>query len=77
MTPQDITLYDDIREIKSIAAEAGAEGTWTLRGAKAVQVHMDMRDRRLSLDMADAGTILVIRFPATDGEEEGIEAEVA
>jgi len=68
----DLYLQDNLQEIKQIVTEAGAEDTWIIRGSTATIMQMDIRGRRIALEIPDAGTLFIARFPATDGEAPGI-----
>jgi hypothetical protein len=85
----DPALAEHLDELVDIANEIGAEGVWLVRGVKnacltytpaeeikqsdipGVQASASLS---LSLDLADAGVLAVIRFPVSDGREAGIES---
>jgi len=74
---QDIILFDHLSEIKAIAREVGAKEAWTIRGAKeTLRIETDIKERSMTINVNGQGTILIIRFPYTDGEEDGIEADI-
>jgi len=82
----DKALAENLDELTTIANEIGADGIWLVRGVKeatltytptqgiampdipGVKVNLD-----LSLKFAESGVLMVIRFPASDGWEAGIE----
>ncbi len=84
----DPALAEHLEELTDIANEIGAEGIWLIRGARnatltytpegtveqpgipGVAVTMNLN---LSLELTDAGVLVIIRFPAGDGREAGIE----
>jgi hypothetical protein len=57
------------------AQTAGVEGIWLLRGAEQVTLlAYQVDDKMLSLELADPSELVIlIRFPAGDGGEPGIE----
>jgi hypothetical protein len=85
----DPTLAEHLDELADIANEIGAEGVWLVRGVKNARLTYTSAEEikqpdipgvqasaslSLSLDLADAGVLAVIRFPASDGREVGIES---
>jgi hypothetical protein len=72
-----------------MANHFGAEGIWLIRGARdarlvytygeTVPIHVGdvpaTSSLGINLDLADAGVLVLIRFPASDGEEPGIESK--
>jgi hypothetical protein len=85
-TAIDPALAENLGELTAIANQIGAEGIWLVRGVKKtkliysptqtvvmpnlprVSVNLD-----LSLNLPDAGVLVIIRFPDSDGRETGLE----
>lgn len=74
-TTLDTALAENLAEVCSILGEIGAEGIWIVRGAIAPGLSFTLpgMEAPAYLDIADAGLLLVARFPATDGGEPGVE----
>lgn len=76
-------------QLADLVNEAGAEGVFIIRGAKNASLIYEPEDYQwpripgaeastnlsLSLDVADAGILVLIRFPVSDGGEAGIESK--
>lgn len=72
--PVDPALADNLAELTALAGEIGAEGVVVLRGARDAQVTYTAPDLPgVSLDVADGGLYVLLRFPASDGGAPGIE----
>ena len=71
----DNALAENLAETCDILNEIGAAGIWILRGAIAPGLAFSLPgyEAPVYLDIADAGLLLVARFPAGDGGEPGIE----
>ncbi len=82
----DATLADNLDELTTIANEIGAEGIWLVRGVKKAQLIYTPAQTvtrpdipgvsvnlELSLSLAEAGVLVIMRFPASDGREAGLE----
>lgn len=65
---------DNLDELLEILRETGAEGIFILRGATSVRITFTLgaEATQATLDIADAGIILIARLPA-DGREAGLE----
>jgi len=86
----DPKLHPRLNDLAEIAKRAGAEGIWLIRGATDAHLlytpigqpgshgipGLDKVSTSLTirLDLADAGVLVVMRFPASDGGEPGIES---
>lgn len=74
----DPNLADDLEEIVLAAVEAGAEGIWLIRGAQAAALALSLTpadETQFNLVLEPPhGVIVLMRFPAGDGKEAGIEA---
>ena len=81
----DPALAENLDELTALASEIGAEGVWLVRGVKNaaliytppesiatdipnIKINLDLR-----LDLAGAGVLVIMRFPASDGREVGLE----
>jgi hypothetical protein len=84
----DPTLAEHLDELVDIANEIGAEGVWLVRGDKNARLTYTPEEEikqpdvpgvqasaslSLSLDLLEAGVLVVMRFPARDSREAGIE----
>ena len=83
-------LTKQLNDLADLANQAGAEGIWLIRGAKDVQLtyiaspeaeipftpglKLSPNPPIVTIDLVDAEIIVVIRFPAGDGGEPGIES---
>lgn len=87
--PTDPALADHLDELIALANEIGAEGIFLIRGAENALLQYDPTDKPktpdipgvnatfdigISFHIADAGLLVLIRFPASDGKEPGIES---
>ena len=72
---RDEALAENLTELTEMANEIGAQGVWIVRDAIAPLLSFALPDREapVALDMADGGTIVVLRFVASDGGEPGVE----
>lgn len=70
-------LAEALDQLAELANQAGAEGVWAVRGAKAPTLIYSTEHSvtPVILDVEEAGALVLIRFPAGDGGEEGIEAK--
>lgn len=90
MTANNSIPPNGLDEIANLANNLGAEGVWIIRGANNARLIYEPENSpirppnipgviasanlSLSLDIADAGIIILIRFPFSDGHSErGIE----
>lgn len=71
----------DLHELAKLANEMGAQGVWIVRGAKDFEFsYLAMHKGELvmgppvGMNIADAGAIVIMRFPIGDDEGEGIES---
>lgn len=74
----DPNLGQRLRRMAQLMNDAGAEGIWLIRGAHDASLLIVAPDEKnamypVLLDIEDANIILIVRFPASDGGEEGIE----
>lgn len=83
----DPYLQDRLAELADQANSIGAKGVWFIRGAKNARLVYEPNESlqffetpgqvttnlSLSLALAKAGVIVVMRFPAGDGADPGIE----
>jgi hypothetical protein len=67
----DPALAENLVKLIEIANEMGAEGVWLIRDAGAVNVSATLPNHETAthLDLAGAGAIVVLRFPAGDGPD--------
>lgn len=87
MQPNASRLTAQLEELARLANESGAQGVWLIRGAQAAQLtYIPVGNLQqpeipgaeaslnlsLALDIADAGVLVLMRFPS-DGKEPGIE----
>ena len=87
-TESDPALTEQLESLAAIANEAGAEGVFILRGATDAsltytpqgelrQIQLPKLEATTSLSLtvplADAGVLVIIRFPAGDGQDVGVE----
>jgi hypothetical protein len=88
-TEVDPALTEHLDELVALANEVGAEGIFLIRGAKNAGLEYDPADQPappdipgvnvtanigIRFEIATAGVLVVIRFPASDGKEPGIES---
>ncbi len=90
--PEPVSLpLNTLDEIAALANDAGAQGIWVIRGANNARFVYEPENNpirpnipgvvgsaslSLSLDIADAGIVVLIRFPFSDGNSEpGIEVK--
>ena len=89
----DLALAGHLQELTRIANEIGAQGIWLIRGATRARLIYEPAGEEIELpdipgaqvsgsldiniNLADAGVLVVMRFPASDGGEPGIESRQA
>lgn len=72
-------MSDDLERVTAAANAAGAEGIWLVRGvthAMLMYLPQGQQEENLnwsSLNLADTELLVLMRFPAGDGGEPGIE----
>lgn len=76
---------EQLNNLTELANELGAEGVWLVRNAKDAHFLFGLKDLEqrvnpsttistsMSLDLADSDLFVIIRFPAGDGGEAGLE----
>jgi hypothetical protein len=83
----DPSLAGQLKTLISMANGFGAEGIWLIRGAvepelryqvDPEQIDPDLPknvslDLEIVLGLAEAGVLVVMRFPASDGGQDGVE----
>lgn len=70
-------LAGHLGQLAELANQAGAEGVWVIRGSKVPSLiyNTEHSVTPVILDLEEAGVLVLMRFPASDGGEEGIESK--
>lgn len=69
--------YEDVLNLAAQANQMGAEGVFVLRdvaGLMAAYYNTETGRHQFSLDLYNAPLFMVIRFPLSDGQPDGVES---